>query len=333
MSTTINIVFCCDDVYADKLAVSAYSLLCNTQSNIALYIIDCGINWDNQQDILALRKRFKNLVSVEFKQPEKIACFESFPVSLWFSTAIFYRLAIPQIFPMLERAIYLDCDVIVDSDIIELWDLDLGECSFGALNDEDNMSLPEDVVKRKKLAGIPLERTYMSSGVMVFNLPRFRDAHILERVIEVIKNPPGILACPEQDAMNICIDENEYLPIDPRFNFTPFAHLAKERIREGTVPVIIHYSCGKPWLFNKNLVKRIHRFGLFRYDLGFIKKYWTYSDELNLNRYSSDTIKPTLRFLYKRAFGPIEYFVAKKLRNGIIRTFKRVFCANRDNKK
>lgn len=322
MNLPINIVFCCDDAYAAKLAVAAYSLLRSNQSSVALFVIDCGISEKNKQLVYSLQTKCHNLVSVVFKNPDRITCFEDFPVSPWFSSAIFYRLAIPEIFPDIARAIYLDCDVIVDADITELWHTDLGNCSFSALNDEGNFLLSEDAERRKKVAGIPLNRIYMSSGVLLLDSQKFVKSRILERVIEVIKNHHGALVCPEQDAMNICIGEDEYVPLDPRFNFTPFANLAKKRIREGIVPAIIHYSCMKPWTFNRKLVDWLYKSHLFRYELGFIEKYWHYSDDIDPHGYSAQTVKVTIKALYKRVFGPIEYFVAKKVRNKIIRTFR-----------
>lgn len=329
MELPINTVFCCDDVYADKLAVAAYSLLRNTSSNVALYVVDCGISQKNEQLIQKLRLKCSNLIDVQFKSPERIACFEDFPVDPYFSSAIFYRLAIPQIFPSLKRAIYLDCDVIVDGDIAKLWETDLRGHPFSALNDEGNFLLSDDCIRRKIAAGIPENHIYMSSGALLIDSEKFEAAKILERVIAVIKAPHKKFACPEQDAMNICIRPDEYLPLDPRFNFTPFAQLATKRIKEGLVPVVIHYSCGKPWLFNRKLVAFFLRAKMYRYSLGFIKKYWEYSDELNEDGYAFRSVKPTLRFLYKRTFGPIEYFVAKKVRNGIVRFFKKLFCSKK----
>ncbi len=325
VSNKMNIVFCCDDVYSTQLKIAAYSLLSNTKQLVGLYIIDCGISEERKQSIFALREKFSNLVDIQFNCPEKIQCFEEFPISLNFSCAIFYRLMIPQSFPELERAIYLDCDVIVDADIFELWQTDLRNCSFGALNAEGNFFLSADVESRKRKVGIPLTRTYINSGVLLIDIKKFLSDHVLDRVIAVLKTHKKPLACPEQDAMNICIKEEEYYPIDPKFNFTPFANLAKSLLKKGLQPVIIHFSCGKPWCFNRKLVNYLYRLGFFHYDLDFIKKYWLYSDAIDLNLFDSGSIKLTLRFLYKRFFGKIEYFFAKKVRNRITRWVKQIF--------
>ncbi|MBQ8692167.1 MAG: hypothetical protein IJ520_03390, partial [Synergistaceae bacterium] len=37
-----------------------------------------------------------------------------------------YRLFMPEVLSGLDKVIYLDCDIVVNMDIAELWDIDLG---------------------------------------------------------------------------------------------------------------------------------------------------------------------------------------------------------------
>lgn len=315
----INVVFCCDDKFADKLQVAIFSLVSNTRSTVAVYIIDCEITVEHQAKIDVLKTNCKNLIEVKFKKPKRNKYFEEFPVAEYFSSSIFYRLAIHETFSELERAIYFDCDVIVDGDIQELWQVNLNGHSFGALDDETNFSRPEDVERRKKKVGIPINRNYMSSGVLLLDFKKFAADCVFERVLNFVSVHKGPLPCPEQDAMNICLSPDEHLPISPKFNFTPFANLAKQCLKKVKKPIVIHYSCGKPWVFNKKLVNLLYKIGLFRYELGFIKKYWEYSDQIDEDAFSSKDVRLTLRFLYKRLFGKVEYFMAKRIRNKIIK--------------
>ncbi|MDR0742690.1 MAG: glycosyltransferase family 8 protein [Puniceicoccales bacterium] len=321
---TINVAFVFDDKFFSLFKVATYSIAKNTKSNLAIYVIDCGISETHRTEIGKFQKQLPNVVDVFCKEPEKLEVFEECPIPGHFSSAVFYRLAIGKTFPHLTRVIYLDCDVIVDGDIKELWDVDLENRPFGALNDEINFFLSEDIERRKKQAGIPLERTYMSSGVLLIDLEKFENKRVLERVLRFVEHCEISLAYPEQDAMNICLDENEHLPINPRFNFTPFAPQAKRCFKNFDSPLIIHFSCGKPWTFNKKFINILDRLHLFNYEVGFIKKYWKYSDKIDEHAFSSNDMGLTTLFFYKRVFGKLEYFVAKKIRNKIIRGFRSI---------
>ncbi|MDR0679698.1 MAG: glycosyltransferase family 8 protein [Puniceicoccales bacterium] len=318
----INIVFCCDDRFAGPLQVAAMSTAASTSSNLAIYVVDCGISPKNKNTLQALKGKYGNLADIIFKEPLREKIFDAFPIASHFSPAVFYRLAIGKTFPELKRAIYMDCDIIVVDDINLLWSVDLGEHPFGAVNEETNFFLSQDMMKRKAKVGIPLERLYMNSGVLLIDCKRFEEAKIFERVLQFVSGCKKLLPCPEQDAMNICLSPDEHFPLDPKFNFTPFAPLARRCLKNMKRPVIVHYSCYKPWIFNKKLVHTLYKLQLLRHSFRFVKEYWIYSDWVDERAFSSSNTKQTWRFVYKRLFGEIEYFVAKKIRNGLIRLWR-----------
>ncbi|MDR1401740.1 MAG: glycosyltransferase family 8 protein [Puniceicoccales bacterium] len=323
MSEPINIAFVFDDKFSDLCKVAIYSIVKNTQSSLAIYIVDCGIAENNRNQIAEFAAKYENILFLNFKKPERIDAFEKFPKPSHFSSAVFYRLALGKTFPDLKRIIYLDCDVIADGDIKEFWNVDLQTKSFGAMNDEINFFPPEDLERRKNRAGIPLERIYMSSGVLLIDLEKFERDRVFERILEFVGQCKKLLTCPEQDAMNICIHQSEYFPISPRFNFTPFSTLSKQCLQKNGAPLLIHYSFAKPWLLNKRLVEWLCILNPFSYDIGFIKKYWKYSDEIDKNLYPPGSVRTTITFFYKRVFGKIEYFIAKKIRNRIAKKIRK----------
>ncbi|MDR0595378.1 MAG: glycosyltransferase family 8 protein [Puniceicoccales bacterium] len=318
----INIVFCCDDRFAGPLQVAAMSAAVSTSSNVAIYVVDCGISPENKNTLQTWKGKFGNVTNVIFRKPPREKIFDAFPIAFHFSPAVFYRLAISRTFPELKRAIYMDCDVIIVDDIDLLWSVDLGEHPFGAVNEETNFFSSQDMVQRKAKVGIPPERTYMLSGVLLIDCKRFEEAKIFEKVLQFISGCKKLLPCPEQDAMNICLSPDEHLSLGPKFNFTPFAPLACRCLKNIKRPVIVHYSCYKPWNFNKKLVHTLCKLRLLRHSFRFIKEYWSYSDRVDEHTFSSSSTKQTWRFVYKRLFGGIEYFVAKKIRNGLIRLWR-----------
>lgn len=50
-------------------------------------------------------------------------------------------------------------------------------------------------------------------------------------------------------------------------------------------------------------------------------KFWEYSDKVDTECFQADDMRGTLRFLWKRIFQPIERFVAKDIRDSMLRFF------------
>jgi lipopolysaccharide biosynthesis glycosyltransferase len=319
MDSAINIAFVFDERCVDLCIVAAHSIDRNTKSSVVFYIVDCGISEHSHEMILGLKKSLSHVIDVFITKPKRHDIFERFPMAAHFSPAIFYKLSICETFPKIRRVLYLDCDVIVDGDIEELWSVDLHEKAFGVVRSERNFVPPEDTEKLKARVGIPPDKAMINSGVLLIDVDRFLQDRIFERVIDFVGNHKGPLPCPEQDAMTICLRDDEHFPMDPKFNFTPFMPRSRHTLKKIGRPLIIHYAGTKPWGFNKKIVAILYKLGLFRYSLFFIRKYWEYSDATGLQPFSMRSPRLTILFLYKRVFGKFEYFVAKKLRNGTAR--------------
>ena len=75
-----------------------------------------------KEEFEILISQYGDQASVEFIQVTS-ELFDSMPVVEYLSTVAFYRLLIPDMLPAKEcRAIYLDPDLIVETDIGKLWD-------------------------------------------------------------------------------------------------------------------------------------------------------------------------------------------------------------------
>lgn len=53
------------------------------------------------------------------------------------SVETYYRLIIPEIMPNYHKILYLDCDMVADHDVAELYDFDLKGAVIGAAKDID----------------------------------------------------------------------------------------------------------------------------------------------------------------------------------------------------
>ncbi|KAG8213381.1 nucleotide-diphospho-sugar transferase [Butyriboletus roseoflavus] len=135
-------------------AVTLRSIAENVQGNISLYIIDCGLVADDKQKIetsLPIRPDI-TLLFIDLP-PNAIASKLGTPWA---------RVDVMKCLPV-ERAIYLDADVLVRKDLRELWNTDLGGHSLAAV---PNIGRHRGVRRDG----------HFNSGVLLLDLTRTRTA-------------------------------------------------------------------------------------------------------------------------------------------------------------
>ncbi|MDO5114955.1 MAG: glycosyltransferase [Synergistaceae bacterium] len=172
-----------------------------------------------------------------------------------FSRGTIYRLCIPEVLNNIKSVIYLDCDLVVNLDIVDLWtkttcgqDYILAGVREDNSSSEPDSTVPRELIKTNS-AGLTLER-YINAGVLIMNLEKLRDEYaekgnLCVRAAEYIRrNKPQ---CPDQDFLNA-----EYIGrilfIDKMYNTVP----VEDYEDVFNVKMIFHFfSKGKPW----NLVR------------------------------------------------------------------------------
>lgn len=166
---------------------------------------------------------------------------------------IYFRLFIPELLPQFEKVIYLDSDVVVVSDVAELWEIDMKEMVIGAVQDIQHR-------KRQKEVSAQLGMNawkYFNSGVLLINCRAFREEQIKERCFYLLANHKKFLL-PDQDALNLaCLNKVYYLPA--RWNLLTYYGRQPYYIRKNgpynrfykeaqANPGILHYAGGyKPF--------------------------------------------------------------------------------------
>ena len=135
-----------------------------------------------------------------------------------------YRLMIPDMVPQLDKGIYLDVDMLVNRDICELWDIDLGDYAMAAVREPG------------------VQRVYYNSGMLFMNLKILREDEkrygrsLLERCVDVIQK--NNFSFPDQDAINI-LYADRILPMDAVWNTFTGNEITSDRKAE---KCIYHYG-------------------------------------------------------------------------------------------
>ena len=130
-----------------------------------------------------------------------------------------YRLLIPDLLPELSKLLYLDCDIIFDLDVKELWNVDVeGYCIAGVLDmDLINYYGGADEFVRAFLMGCN-SRTYINSGVLVMNLSMIRSrGNLFRNAMNWLNKNVHLMMFSDQDIIN-CLFYKSIKFIESRFN-------------------------------------------------------------------------------------------------------------------
>lgn len=233
----IHIVAVSNDRYARYTAVMFNSLLENTSSAVDLYIIG-NLSKDNQQKLNQSVHRFG--VTITFF-PVSESTFQGFRTYSYFTKEAYYRLLIPMLLDEnINRAVYLDSDIIVHQDIKDLWISDLKDKYLGAVQDVGRCARRS----RKRLLSIPKSCGYFNSGMMLLDLRKWREHNLADKVIDYARNNPQKLKSIDQDALNAVLCQH-WKSLDPKWNYITARIRKRKYINK---PAIIHYTGKKkPW--------------------------------------------------------------------------------------
>ena len=133
--TTVNVVCAADAGYAMPLATMLRSLLSRLRqgSHLALHVVDAGIRADDWARLEELCRGG----GVELRRHEPVESdLAGLPTWGRMSSTTYHRLMLPRLLPHLDRAIWLDCDLLVEADVTDLWELDLEDGALLAAEDQ-----------------------------------------------------------------------------------------------------------------------------------------------------------------------------------------------------
>lgn len=233
----INVCLSCDDNYAKYAGVVIASILKNAFSDddLKIYILDGGITEDNKQKIQSL-KSIKDCEITFIPIDENL--FEDYKqvkTHKYISLAAYYRLKIPSILSKINKIIYLDCDVVVNTSLKDLYNTDISDALVAGISDN----------KRRMVKENP---NYINSGILVMNLDKMRIENTEEKFYNYTKENIENITKGDQEIINeVCKIQIKVIKDDTwnvqASNFTNRSNYTNK-------PKIIHYlSKEKPWKF------------------------------------------------------------------------------------
>lgn len=240
--TITPIVFATNDNYAPYLGVTIQSLIKNSsvQNVYDLYIFHTSLSISNQMKLKDMST--ENVAIRCVNVLPYIKNLRNYSHS-HYSIEMYYRILIPEVLKNYKKAVYLDCDLILNTDVKNLFDIELGDNILaGVIND-----ITSDYMKSylKQTLCVSLEE-YFNSGVLIFNNEKFISENIKEKCFELL-NSYKKLMCPDQDILNVSC-KGQVLYLDNKWNFQVGSGAYNINEKYLNPHNIIHFTSGKkPW--------------------------------------------------------------------------------------
>lgn len=158
--------------------------------------------------------------------------------------AVYYRLLFPLLVSRdVNRLLYLDSDMLVVSELSELYDIQLDNFPVGAVYD--------NYVREQPDIGIP-EGEYFNSGMLIINLQEWRTQEISPKTISYLQNHPERIRYVDQCGLNFVLKGN-WKRLDCKYNllysYLPTEISGNELMTFLSDKIIIHFTLQRPWEF------------------------------------------------------------------------------------
>ena len=211
--TTVPIFFASNDRYVPYLDVAILAIIENAskENRYEITVLKSDISEENQEK---LKRHNHDNISINFFDVKKILepIQKTLPDMYYYTLAAYYRLFIETAFPQYDKAIYLDCDIVLKSDIADLYNQDVENYLVAAVTEQNTFRSPEFTGYVVNILGID-PKTYFNSGVMLMNLKKFREVGVQKQFLKMLVEYNFDSLAPDQEYLNvICHDRVKYLP-------------------------------------------------------------------------------------------------------------------------
>ena len=242
------VVVSLDQTFARHAAVTLMSVLSHTPEARLFALVP--ENFGQQQ---ALQDAVGPALTIV---PASMTAFDTLQLWSGASPAVYLRLLLGDVLPV-RRAIFLDCDIVVRSSLMPLWNQALGDAIIGAV--------PDPAFADHARLGLAPGAAYFNAGVMLIDLEQWRAVEIGARSIAWAQANPHRMTFSDQCVLNWLL-QDQWMAIDQTWNHQA-GHCGR-RTRGGFVfdraaigdPAIVHYNAppdygrrgdceGKPWMY------------------------------------------------------------------------------------
>lgn len=215
---SINVCFTFDDNYLYHGLTAIRSLIDNFNSNVELNIYILHDKNFSDTNINLVKNEVKLKANLVFKLIDDNE-FSFLPLNRdYISINTYFRLVLHKVLPEVGKIIYLDSDIVVLGNIVNLWNISLENNCIGAVLDEGGIA-------QARRLNLQDNNDYFNAGVIVFDLDRIRKSYEdpYAYYIDCYEKYKEKILLQDQDILNIAfIKSKKILPLAWNLNTRVF---------------------------------------------------------------------------------------------------------------
>ena len=243
MKKEIPIFFAVDDEYIPFLGVTIQSILENKSENY-LYKLHILYTRIKKENIDKIKKLQTSNLTIEFVDLNYYI--DSIKDKLYtrdyYSKATYFRLFLPNLYNQYDKVLYLDSDIVLNKDVAQLYNINIGNNLVGAIPDEIVGFTPIFREYVERVVGCQTYKHYFNAGVLVMNLKEMRKFKFQEKFLYLLEKVTYSVA-QDQDYLNrICKGRVHY--IDITWNKMP---IIRKSINPRDIKLVHYNFAHKPW--------------------------------------------------------------------------------------
>ncbi|MCQ2516360.1 MAG: glycosyltransferase family 8 protein [Saccharofermentans sp.] len=256
-----HILYATDKNYCEVCAVSLYSLLKNFSGKALIHIIESNLE-DKKEDLISVAKMFNQEIDfISIDEISKRLIDNNIPPYRG-GYSPYARFFISD-YVNEGKILYLDCDILITSDIASLFEFDLKGNPMGAVIDQCSSYA-------NYLIGNNRKDIYYNSGVLLLDSAKCREVSFPQKFLDTVKtiDLSNTFLGADQDIMNVAFyNQISTLPVTYNMMYTtrtfsgkncyrlasknPATYYPEEEFDEARKnPVVIHFAGGgkyQPW--------------------------------------------------------------------------------------
>ena len=252
----INIAMAADARYAQHATVAMVSILCHAAhpERMQFYLLADEVPREVQEKVRMSIQKNGAAIEIIPLSSEKL---EGLYTSGQLSRTAYARLQVAELLPQtVQRLLYLDCDMLAQEDVEQLWKIDLEGHPVGAVKDFGIMASKKSWKEKQATLGMQEGQAYFNSGLLLLDIDQWREHSYGRQIAELVRYRQ--FRHHDQDALNLVFQGNwKVLPM--RWNVIPPVYdmflkvLCRRAYRREAVEAmqhvaILHYAGGyKPW--------------------------------------------------------------------------------------
>lgn len=250
----MNILVTLNSNYIQPLKVMLKSLFINNEEeDFHIYLIQSRIS---EEDLTKLNHFIKGNGGILEVITIPDGYFNDAPVLLHYPKEMYYRLLACKFLPTeIDKALYLDPDIIVLNELRTLYQLDLTGYLYAAAY---HKRVPMKEINKLRLNASEMEE-YFNSGVLLMNLQRQREKVNEEEIYSFVAKYKNRLIMPDQDILNSLYAKGIMKIDEIKYNYDTRYYRYYKLMSKGAVDMdyvinntsILHF-CGKKKPWHKN---------------------------------------------------------------------------------